>query len=429
MRNDPRIFRVRQIFERPQASHIEETVEHELSRLQLDTVIQRGQSVAITAGSRGIANIVSILQAVVQHLKKLHAEPFIVPAMGSHGGATADGQKRVLTTYGITESACGCPIRSGMETVTLCQAAEGFPVYMDRIAHQADHLIVVGRIKPHTRFAGDIESGLAKMMLIGLGKHAGALVYHRAIQDYSFDQIVRSVAAEVLQRGHVVAGLAILENAYDETAKIEAVKPVDFLRREPELLRLARNWMPQLPFRYADILLLDQIGKDISGAGLDTNVVGRKFLDHAARADEFPRIHHIVVRGLSAATQGNATGIGLVEFCRTQVVREINVQVTRTNALTGGHPIAAMLPLDYETDQEILDTVLTQVGLTQPMDAKIVWIADTLHLAEIECSEAYWSEATARSDLEVLTKPRKLPIGPDGNLPSIKSLGGCRCDA
>ena len=422
--NDPHIFRVRQIFPRPRVLDIASTVAAELARLQLGAAIRAGQSVAITAGSRGIANIVPILRAVAAQVKVLRAEPFIVPAMGSHGGATAEGQRHVLAAYGITESACGCPIRSGMETVTLCRAAEGFPVHMDRNAYQADHVVVVGRVKPHTRFVGDIESGLAKMMLIGLGKHAGALVYHRAIADFSFDQILRSVVREVLHRGHIVAGLAVLENAYDETAMIEGVAPAEFLRREPELLRMARNWMPRLPFTRADVLLIDQIGKDVSGAGLDTNVVGRKYLDHAAREDEFPKIRHLAVRGLSPATHGNATGIGLVEFCRSQVIREIDIGVTRTNCLTGGHPVAAMLPLDYETDREILDATLAQIGLTPPAEARILWIADTLHLAEIECSESYWPEVAERSDLEVLTKPRKLPFGPDGNLPSIDSLSG-----
>ena len=203
---------------------------------------------AVTAGSRGIANIGIILRETVRHLQRLGAEPFIVPAMGSHGGGTAEGQRRILTSYGITESYCGCPIRSSMETVIVCQAAEGFPVHFDRYAAEADHVLVCGRVKPHTRFVGDIESGLMKMLLIGLGKHAGALVYHQAIQDYSFGQIVRSVAREVLQRCRILAGLAIVENAYDETAQIAVVAPEDFESRERELLQQARACLPRLPF-------------------------------------------------------------------------------------------------------------------------------------------------------------------------------------
>jgi hypothetical protein len=339
--------------------------------------------------------------------------------MGSHGGATAAGQVRVLEAYGITERTCGCPIRSTMETVIVCQAREGFPVHMDRYAYEADHVLVIGRVKPHTRFVGEVESGLMKMMLIGLGKHAGAQVYHRAIQDYSFGQILASVAHEVLDRCRIAAGLAIVENAYDETARIVAVGPRQFETTEKELLQLARQWMPRLPFREADILLIDEIGKDVSGAGLDTNVVGRKFLDHAARDDEYPKVRHLVVRGLSEATRGNATGIGLVEFCRTQVVREMDRHVTRTNCLTGGHPTAAMVPLDYETDREILEVTLAQIGLTRPHDARLLWIHNTLDLAEIECSEAYWAEARERSDVEIVAEPRDLPLDAAGNLPSV----------
>ncbi len=417
----PRLFRLRQHLPRPRLDDVAAAVRSALGALPLGSQIQPGQSVAVTAGSRGIANIAVILRSVVSYLKQLGAAPFLVPAMGSHGGGTAEGQRQLLERYGITESFCGCPIRSSMETVTVCHAAEGFPVHFDRFAYEADHVLVCGRIKPHTRFVGDVESGLMKMMLIGLGKHAGALVYHRAIQDYSFGQILRSVAREVVHRCHILAGLAIVENAYDETAKIVAVAPQDFESQERELLRLARQGMPRLPFDQADLLLIDEIGKDVSGAGLDTNVVGRKYLDHAARDDESPKIRYLAIRGLSRATAGNATGLGLAEFCRSQVVREMDVHATRTNCLTGGHATAAMVPLDYETDKEILDVVLSVIGLTPPAAARIMWIENTLKIAEVECSEVFYEEASSRSDLEILTQPRKLPLGEDGNLPAMST--------
>ncbi len=418
----PRIFRLRQTFPRPHLDNIGATVAEQLSRLALERVIQPGATIALTAGSRGVANIVTILRAAAEHLRHLGAEPFIVPAMGSHGGATAEGQRRVLATYGITESSCGCSIRSCMETVVVCTTSEGLPVHIDRLAHESDGILVIGRVKPHTRFVGPVESGLMKMMLIGLGKHAGALVYHQAIQDYSFGQILSHVAAEVLGRCKILGGLAVVENAYDETAMIEAVPPARFESREPELLETTRLWMPRLPFQKADIVLLDEIGKDISGSGLDTNIVGRKFLDHAARNDEVPKVRHLAILGLTAATEGNATGIGLAEFCRSRVIREMNVHVTRTNCLTGSHPTAAMLPLDFETDQQLLDVMLAMIGMAQPANARIMWAQNTLHLAEIECSEAFWAEACQRSDLAILAEPRKLPFGPDGNLPAMASL-------
>ncbi|HEY2839374.1 MAG TPA: lactate racemase domain-containing protein, partial [Pirellulales bacterium] len=306
----PKLFRLRQKFEAPRVVDIAGTVRSELSRLSLSQRVKPGQSVAITAGSRGIANISTVIKAAVEHFQSLGAKPFIVPAMGSHGGGTAAAQRGIIEGYGITEEFCGCPIRSSMETVIVCQTDEGFPVHFDKHAFGADHVLVVGRVKPHTDFVGEIESGLMKMMLIGLGKHEGAKIYHRAIQNYSFGQILRSVGSRVLEHCRIVAGLAIIENAYDETAKIAAVGSHEFEPREKELLVLARQWLARLPFRVADILFIDEIGKNISGAGMDTNVVGRKFQMHAPAPDEYPKVKRIAVRGLTPETHGNASGIG-----------------------------------------------------------------------------------------------------------------------
>lgn len=417
MTSYPQIFRVRQAFERPRIDDVAAETSRQLQRLELGRQIKPGQRVAITAGSRGIANIHRIIKAIVDHLKSLGAQPFIVPAMGSHGGGTAEGQRKVIEGYGITEDFCGCPILSSMETVVVCQAEEGFPVHFDKHAFEADHVVVCGRVKPHTGFVGEIESGLMKMMLIGLGKHNGAKIYHRAIMNYSFGQILRSVAREVLARCRIVAGVAIVENAYDETALIEAVAPQAFETREPELLKLARAWLPRLPFRTAELLLVDEIGKNISGTGMDTNVVGRKYNDHVAWPDEYPKIKRIAVRGLTEETHGNATGIGIAEFCRSRALRQMNVEITRINCLTGGHPTAAMPPLDYETDREMLDAMLATIGLVEPHAARLMWIHNTLDVAEVECSEAYLAEARDRTDLEIVIPPRPLPFDSEGNLP------------
>ena len=423
MSDYPNIFRLRQLFDGPELGDVAAEVENQLSQLQLRDKIQPGQTVAISAGSRGIANIHLIIKAVADHLASIDARPFIVPAMGSHGGGTAEGQQGIIEGYGITEEFCNCPIKASMETVIVCDAKEGFPVHFDKHAYGADHVIVVGRVKPHTNFSGDIESGLMKMMLIGLGKHAGAKIYHRAIADFNFGQIVRSVAREVLAKCGIVAGLAIVENSYDETARIEAIAPENFEDREKELLLLAKKWMPKLPFDAADILVLDEIGKDISGSGMDTNVVGRKYHDHQAAEGETPRIKNIVVRGLTPATHGNASGIGMAEFCRTKLVQEMDARITRINCITGGHSTGAMVPLDYETDREILDVALVSIGLTEPPEARFLWARNTLDVAEVECSNAYLQEAHERDDLEVLSEPRPMPLGEDGNLPPIADLG------
>ncbi|MFP6575059.1 MAG: lactate racemase domain-containing protein [Pirellulaceae bacterium] len=422
MTNYPQLFRLRQQFEGPVVDDVAGEVEQQLASLALAEKIQPGQSVAITAGSRGIANIEIIIRGICQHLKALGAEPFIVPAMGSHGGGTAAGQQQIIESYGITEEFCGCPIRASMDTVVVCEAKGGFPVHFDQQASEADHVFVCGRVKPHTGFHGDIESGLMKMMLIGLGKHAGALIYHRAIMNYSFGQIVRSVAREVLAKCRIVGGLAIVENAYDETAKLAAVAPEKFEEEEKGLLVLAKQWMPRLPFDQVDILTIDEIGKNISGSGLDTNVVGRKYLDHRAAEEEYPKVKKIIVRGLTAETHGNAAGIGLAEYCLSRVVEQMNVQATRVNCLTGGHPTGAMIPLDYETDRETLDMALSTIGLIKPRESRLMWIRDTLDVAEVECSAAYMEEAQQRADLEVLTPLRDMPFDADGNLPDVQAL-------
>jgi len=418
----PSIFRVRQIFDAPRVTDVAAETQAQLARLELGQRIKVGESVAITAGSRGIAGIKLITKAIVDHVKSLGAEPFIVPAMGSHGGGTVEGQKQVLASYGITEASCGCPIRASMETVVVCQTDEGFDVHFDRHAFGADHVIVCNRIKPHTDFVGDVESGLMKMMLIGLGKHAGAKIYHRAIQDFSFGQIVRSVAGRVLESCRIAAGVAIVENGYDETARIVAVAPQEFEAREKELLVMAKRLLPRLPFEKIHLLVIDEIGKNISGTGMDTNVVGRKFHVHRAARDEVPKVKRILIRGLTEATHGNAAGIGLAEFCTRRAVEQTNIEATRINCLTAGHISAAMMPLDYPTDRAAMEAALPTVGMVEPADSKIVWIHNTLELREVECSATYWNEAQKRGDLEVLCEPRPWPLDAAGNLPAAGVL-------
>jgi hypothetical protein len=398
---------------------VEAEVHAQLVRLELSKKVRSGQSVAITAGSRGVVDIAPITRAIVEHLKGLGAKPFLVPAMGSHGGGTAEGQRELIESFGLTEEFVGCPIRAGMDTVVVGYAKEGFPIHFDRLAYEADHVLVCNRIKPHTVFTGPIESGLMKMLLIGLGNGRGATIYHRAIRDFSFDRIIRSVAGEVLGKCHVLAGVGIVENAYDQTARIEAVAPDQFESREKELLVFAKRWMPRLPFPSVDVLLIDRIGKDISGTGLDPNVVGRKFSDHQALENEFPKVRRIALRGLTEASHGNAIGMGLAEFCRSDLLRQTDMVVTRLNGLTSGHIAAVMPPLDYETDREMLAAALGTIGLVDPPDAKLLWIADTLHVNEVECSVAYLNEARQRGDIEILTEPRELSFDAAGNLSKL----------
>ncbi len=412
----PEMVRLRQTFPRPQVTDIAGTVRGELDRLHLSQQIRPGQSVAVTVGSRGIANIAEITRAAIDTIRDLGAEPFIVPSMGSHGGATAEGQRELIGRYGITEASMGVPIRASMETVIVGELGEGVPVHFDRYAFEADHVLVVGRVKPHTMFVGDIESGLHKMLLIGLGKHAGAWTYHRAIKEYSFDQIIRGVAQLVLEKCRIVAGLAIVENAYDDTALIEAVPPEGFYEREKALLEQAKAWLPQLPFPDVDLLIVDQIGKEISGSGMDTNIIGRKYNDHAATELDRARCKRIFVRGLTEHTHGNALGIGLAEFTLQRVVDQMDPQYTKVNCITSGHPTAGMVPLTYENDRSAIEDALQTIGLTPPEQARLIRIRDTLHLSEVFVSTASASEWQNRSDLEVISDASPLAFDAAGNL-------------
>lgn len=394
-----------------------------MATLNLGQRIRAGQSVAITAGSRGVAHIDQIIRASVDHIKSLGGVPFIVPAMGSHGGGTAAGQTQILEHYGITPEKMGCELRASMETVIVDRTPQGIPVHFDKHASLADHVLIVGRIKPHTGFVGEVESGLHKMMLIGLGKHEGAKIYHRAIADYSFMEIITAVASSVIQKCRVVGGVGIVENAYDETALIEAVAPERFLEREKELLKLATQWLPRLPFPYCDLLIIDKIGKNISGTGMDTNVIGRKYNDHAATDRDTVRCKRIFVRGLTEETHGNATGIGLAEFTNQRTADAIDRKITAINCITGLHPTAAMVPIAFDSDREAVSNALHTCGLVEPPHSKVIQIPDTLHLAEVLVSEAYLPQFSERKDLEQLSEPAELAFDAAGNMSDVIAAG------
>jgi hypothetical protein len=414
------MLRIRQSFERPRVADIATGVNLTLDQLDLGSRIRPGQTVALTAGSRGIANIPLILRGVADHLKKRGAQPFIVPAMGSHGGGTAEGQVKILTSYGITEEAVGVPVRASMDVIKVGQTTEGFPVYLDRIASTADHIGVVGRVKPHTGYHGPIESGLLKMMMIGLGKHVGALAYHRILLEYPYDQVVRSVGKTLLSKAPIAFGLAVVENAYDETAVLEAVAPVNFEAREERLLALARRLLMQLPWNTADLLIVDEIGKDISGSGMDTNVVGRK---RAYRlqppAAGQPNMRLIFVRGLSERTHGNATGIGLADFTTTRLVKAMDYRSTVINCLTAGYPEGAFTPVHFDTDREVVEAALKIIGLREPREARVLRIRNTLALEELEVSEPCLGQPEPRNKFEPLEKARPLVFDGTGNLPPL----------
>ena len=407
----PRMLRVRQRFDAPRVADVAAAVRGELARVRIADRIRAGGTVAVTAGSRGITNIALVLRTLIAVLREAGARPFIVPAMGSHGGATAEGQEALLAGFGITEASMGAPVRSSMETVHLGTTADGIPLHFDRAAFEADHVVVVNRVKPHTNFSGEIESGLLKMTLIGLAKHTGAALYHRAIAAHSFDHVVRTAGRMLLDRCRIGFGLALIENGYDETALVEAVLPEAFEAREKELLLLAKRWLPRLPVRAPDLLIVDEMGKNISGSGMDTNVVGRK--PHGGLEFD-PAVKRLFVRDLTHETRGNAYGIGLADFATSRLIRAIDYRTTVVNCMTAAHPEAAALPIHFETDRAAIDAALSTVGLAPPEQARIVRIKNTLRVAELDVSETCSAELR---DVDVLGAPRPLVFDADGNLP------------
>ncbi len=415
----PRMLRLRQKFPRPRVENIPATIRDTLGKLNLGNKIKRGQTVALTAGSRGIANIPLILKSVAQHVRDLGAQPFLVPAMGSHGGATAEGQREVLHSYGITEDFVGAPIRSSMDVIHLGDTAEGWPVYLDKNASTADHIGVVARVKPHTSYNGPVESGLLKMMMIGLGKRHGAAHYHRLLLEQPYDPVVRAVSRVMRGKAPIAFGLATVENGYDETALLEAALPADFEPVEERLLVKAKEWLGRLPFHEADLLIIDEIGKDISGSGMDTNVVGRKRALRSETIANQPNMRFIFLRGLTEHTHGNACGIGFADFCTTRLVKGMDYHATRINCVTSGYPEGANISVHFDTDREVLDNALSIIGTRAMEKARIMHIRNTLKLEEVEVSEPCMKELKPITDFDVLKGPYELTFDASGNLAAV----------
>ena len=394
----PTMLRLRQTFARLRVTDIPGSVAHSLQAAGLP--IKRGDTVAVGAGSRGIANVDVIVGATVRWLRDLGARPFVFPAMGSHGGGTAEGQLSVLEHYGITEATMGCPVRATMD-VTQVGEALGLPVWLDRYAAEADWIGLVNRIKPHTDFKGSIESGLFKMMTIGLGKWKGAVQYHRANVSHGYETVITAVGREMLTKARIGFGVGIVENGYDETAQVEAFGARELEAGERWLLKSAREWMARLPFSPIDVLIVEQIGKNISGSGMDTNVIGRPTNPFEPFPAD-PKILWIVALDITEESYGNATGLGNADFTTRRLVDKIDMKATLINCITACAPWGARIPATYETDREAIETALDCIGLTPPERARVVCIKNTLVLGELEVSEAFAAEVARRSDLTIL---------------------------
>jgi hypothetical protein len=420
----PRFFRVRQRFPRPRLDDVPAAMRAELERVFPAGSLRPGMEIGVTVGSRGIRGIAEMARAAVDFFKERQAQPFILPAMGSHGGAEGEEQRDLIAEYGVTEETMGVPIRYAMETRSLGKTDGGVEVFLARAAWDADGVLLLNRIKPHTDFKGRIESGLSKICAIGLGKLDGAREYHSHIFDIGLGEAILQASGRVLESGKILGGVGILENAYHDTARLGGVTVDGFFDQEAALLDEARGLMGRLPFGQFDVLVCDRMGKNISGAGLDTNIIGRGVYGYVAGQpwmEGMPSITRIAVLDLSDESHGNGTGMGLVDFATERFYDKVDLRVTRINSVTACAPGGAKTPVVLPTDRE---AIATAVRTTQrrPEGPRVAYIRDTMALEELYLSEALLAETRAASDLEILSEPAPLPFDDAGTLASPFAL-------
>ena len=414
----PRVLRVRQNFAPTPPVDIDAALAAEFAKLRPH--LRPGAQIAVGVGSRGITNLRAIVAGVIAQLRAAGAKPFIIPAMGSHGGATPEGQRDVLGTYDITEATLGVPIRPSLEVRPIGTTAEGATVYCSTEALAADGVVLINRIKPHTDFRGTLGSGLLKMCVIGLGKRTGAAAMHAAASRIGHERAIRGMASVIVRHAPLIGGIAILENQFHETARLVAIPRAEMETAEEALLEEARALMPLLPFDDIDLLIIDRLGKNISGAGMDPNVTGRwvsGYLSSLVRDPEArPFVRRIFVRDLTPETHGNGIGIGLADVTTTRLARALDMRITGINALTSLTPNTAKIPIYFDTDREALERTLESLGIEDVTRARVVRIADTLSVAEMDVSESLWAASKTDSRLTAARAARDLEFDATGNL-------------
>jgi hypothetical protein len=392
------LTKIKQHFPHNSIADITAEVARELVKLR--PFIKPDAQIAIAIGSRGIKNLVPVLKEVSKFIMEHNARPFIVPAMGSHGGASAEGQAGILASYGISEKTIGIPVRSSMEVVELAQGDSPVPVYMDKNAYQSDGVILINRIKPHTDFHSRYESGLVKMSVIGLGKEKQASAIH-GYGVFGLTTLIPSAAKQVFNTGKILGGIAMVENAYDDTMILKALKTDDFFEQEPILLDIARKNMPALPVSDIDVLIIDRMGKDISGVGMDPNIIGRTKIFGQEEPDH-PSIKAIVVLDLSDDSIGNAIGVGLSDVITKTLYDKIDFSSTYSNAITSSFLERAKIPIVAGTHKEAFEIALRSCGFLKKGEEKIIRIKDTLHLGEIYVSKSILDIIDGSENIESL---------------------------
>jgi hypothetical protein len=409
----PRMMKVRQRFDGTRLEDPLAVLRAELTKPGAIDAIKPGWQIAVAVGSRGVANIAGMTKTVVDAVKQAGAHPFIVPSMGSHGGATAEGQAEVLRHLGIEERTMGAPVRASMEVVKLAELENGLPVYCDKFAAQADAIIVINRVKPHTAFRGRIESGIMKMIAIGLGKQKGAEACHQLGFKYMAENVPK-MARIMIERLPIVFGVAAVENAYDETCHIEVLPAAMIEEREAELLEMAKQRMPKLLFPQIDVLVIDYIGKNISGDGMDPNVTGRYPTPYAHGG---PEVTKMVVLDLTSESRGNANGVGTADFTTMTLAAKADWPGTYANGLTSTVCAPTKMATVLENDLYAIKAAVKTCNILDYTACRMVRIRDTLHLGEIEISEAMKEEALRHPDIEILSEPYDLVFDEKGNLP------------
>jgi hypothetical protein len=410
----PKVARIRQVKPQPQVPDLAGEVRNCWLNSSLPRRLSPGARLAVAVGSRGINNVFLIVRTTVDVLKEMGYRPFIVAAMGSHGGATAEGQRELLAEYRISEADLGVEVRTDMETVCLGTNSWGEPVYWDRNAFEADGVVLVARVKPHTDFRGRFESGLLKMSVIGLGKRDGAAQHHRwgyrGLRD-----MMPETARVILEKTRLLGGLAILENAAEQTARLQYVDRDEIFHVEPQLLEEARQLMGRLPFEQLDVLVIGEIGKNYSGAGIDPNVIGRLMVETAPEFDS-PKITRIAALDLSPESHGNGTGCGLADICTTRLLRAIDPVPFRMNNLTACFLRRSQLPFDFETDREVIEQCLRTCWQPNRDQVRMALIPNTLEVAELWVTAPLIDEARGNPDLAIESPLHDLPFDAKGNL-------------
>jgi len=417
----PQIGFIRQLNEEDFVSDIQGHVTKQLKDSGLLASVEAGDSVLLTAGSRGIDCMVELLSACVRAVREKGGKPMIFPSMGSHGRGEAEGQVNVLKHLGITKETVGAPIYSHMEMVQIGTVHGNIPVYTDKAVVEADHILLINRVKEHTEYIGKTESGILKMAVVGLGRHLGAESMHQLAVNITYQESITSIARVLFDNLNILGAIAILENHGNKLRRVEPIIPRDIFDREAELLEEAMLYKPKLPFENLDILVVDEIGKEISGTGVDTKVIGR-IMNIYEKECETPRITRVIIRDLSEKTEGNAIGIGLADFTTQRAVDKIDFEALNTNCITAVTPEKGRIPIALKTDKAAIEAALKTIGLWTPENIRMAWISNSVSLEWLAVSKKARELVRDRKDISVENSFFEFPFDSNGNLPRLADI-------